>query len=93
MTISPKVYAPLVVALLASTALYFLTGDESFLVAILLQLIAGGVGVAVAPAPGVDQVDIDDVSQGRATIVPADAPTPTAPTGSTPDAPRPPPTS
>lgn len=63
--ISPKVYVPVLVAILAAIALYLLTGDKSFLITILLSLAAGGTGVAVKPAPEVTQEEVNQLSRRK----------------------------
>lgn len=56
--ISPKVYIPVGIAILAGIALYLLTGDKTYLISILISLGAGGAGVAAKPAPGVTQKQV-----------------------------------
>jgi hypothetical protein len=63
--ISPKVYVPVLVAILAAIALFLLTGDKSFLITILLSLAAGGTGVAVKPAPEVTQEEVNQLSRRK----------------------------
>jgi len=60
--ISAKVYVPVIIGILASIALFLLTGDKSFLVTILLSLVAGGGGVVAKPAPEVSQAEVEDLS-------------------------------
>jgi hypothetical protein len=61
--ISPKVYVPVAISVLAALALWLITGDSTYLVTILIGLIGGGVGAAAPPAPGVRQRDIADLAQ------------------------------
>jgi hypothetical protein len=68
--ISPKVFYPVLMALAAAAALYLLTGDQSFLVTILISLAGGGIGIAASPAPGVKQAEVEQVAAGFAEIVP-----------------------
>ncbi len=65
MNISPKVYLPVLAALLAAIALYLVTGDKTYLVTILISLTAGGVGVAAPPAPYVKQAEVARISENR----------------------------
>lgn len=58
MNISPKVLLPALLSLLAAVALYLLTGDDTYLVMILLSLVGGGIGIAAPPAPGVSQAEV-----------------------------------
>jgi hypothetical protein len=81
--ISPKVYVPVAVAVLAGVALYLLTGDKTFLISVLVSLAAGGAGVAAKPAPGVTQKEVAALSRVRQMPKPPPAP----PTGPTPPAP------
>lgn len=68
--ISPKVLYTVGLSVAAAVALWLITGDDSFLVAILLSLAGGGAGVAASPAPGVKQAEVDAVALGKAEIVP-----------------------
>jgi hypothetical protein len=61
--ISPKVYLPVLVSIVAAIALAVITGDKTYLVSILIGLVAGGTGVAAPPAPGVRQSDVQRLSQ------------------------------
>lgn len=63
MKISPKVIAAVLVPIVAAAALAALTGDKSFLVAILLTLAGGGAGIAAKPAPNVTQVEVEQLSR------------------------------
>ena len=58
MTFSPKVYVPVAIAITASVALKLLTGDDTYLVGILVGLVAGGGGVVAPPAFGVKQSQV-----------------------------------
>lgn len=63
MKISPKVIAAVLVPLVAAAMLAVLTGDKSFLVAILLTLAGGGAGIAAKPAPNVTQLEVEHLSR------------------------------
>jgi hypothetical protein len=63
--LSPKVYVPMVFAIIAGIALWLLTGDKTFLISILVSLAAGGAGVAAKPAPGVTQKEVAALSRVR----------------------------
>lgn len=66
--ISPKVYIPVLVAVVAAVALYLLTGDKTYLVAVLLSLAGGGAGIAAKPAPEVTQAEINELSRKRVQV-------------------------
>jgi hypothetical protein len=83
-SISPKVYVPVLISVAAAVALYLLTGDKTFLVAVLLSLAGGGAGIAVKPAPGVTQKEVMRLSKTNTEAPPS--PPPPGP----PDPPRPP---
>lgn len=59
-SISPKVLVPLAIAVAAAVALKFLTGDDTYLVGILVALVAAGGGVIAKPAPEVTMRDIEN---------------------------------
>ncbi len=82
--LSPKVYVPVVVAVVAAVALWLLTGDKTFLASVLVTLAAGGAGVAAKPAPGVTQKEVMQLSKVRT------AKRPLPPPPGPPDPPRPP---
>ncbi len=65
MTISPKVYIPVLVGTIAAFALFLLTGDKTYLAAILLSVAAGGTGVAAKPAPEVTQEEVEELSRRK----------------------------
>jgi hypothetical protein len=65
MQLSPKVLAAVLIPLVAALLLWLLTGDKSFLVAVLLTLTGGGTAVAVKPAPGVTQKDVIRLSEQK----------------------------
>jgi hypothetical protein len=64
-SISPKVYLPVAIAVAASIALKLLTGDDTYLVGLLISLVAGGAGAAAPPAPGVSQADVARLAQRK----------------------------
>lgn len=72
--LSPKVYVPVVFAVLAAVALWLLTGDKTFLVSILVTLAAGGAGVAARPAPGITQEDVMNLSAAKTKQPPSPPP-------------------
>lgn len=57
--ISPKVYIPLLISIVAAVVLMLITGDDTYLVTILIGLIAAGGGYAANPAPGVTMEEIE----------------------------------
>lgn len=57
-SISPKVLIPVAIAVIASIVLKLLTGDDSYLIGLLVSLVAGGAGAAAPPAPGVSQAEV-----------------------------------
>jgi len=63
--LSPKVVAAVLVPVLAAVALMLLTGDKTFLVAILLSLAGGGAGIAAKPAKGVTQLEVQRLSERK----------------------------
>jgi len=65
MKISPKVYAPTALAVLAGVALYLLTGDKSTLLVTLTGIAGGGVGAIAPPAPGVTHAEVADIAKRR----------------------------
>lgn len=67
--ISPKVYVPLAIALVAAVLLFLLTGDKSYLIALLVSLAAGGAGVAVKPAQGVSQREVSELSRRKRGLI------------------------
>jgi hypothetical protein len=70
MNISPKAVAAALIPILASLAIYLLTGDETVLLGILLGL-AGGTGAVIAPpAAGVRQETVAKIADGSLSVVP-----------------------
>lgn len=65
MNISPKVYIPVLISIVASFALKLLTGDDTYLVGILVGLAAGGGGLAAPPAVGVTQKQVAALARKR----------------------------
>jgi di/tricarboxylate transporter len=61
--ISPKVYISLALGIVAAAVLWLITGDETFLVAILVPLV-GAAGGVVAPAAS-GQGNLPPVTQGE----------------------------
>ena len=64
--ISPKVYVPTALAVLAGLALYLLTGNESTLLVTLTGIASGGIGAAAPPAPGLEQLEVDALAKKKA---------------------------
>lgn len=56
--ISLKVLPAFLVPVLAALLLYLLTGDDTYLVGILVGLVSGGAAIATPPAPGVSQLEV-----------------------------------
>lgn len=65
MTISPKALAATAVPLVAAALLWLITGDDTYLVGILLALAGGGAAVLSPPASGVTQRDVVDLAEHR----------------------------
>lgn len=64
-SISPKVYLPVGIGLVAALALYALTGDETYLVGVLVSLTGGAAGYGADPAPRVSQAEVNRWSHER----------------------------
>lgn len=58
MNISPKVYVPTIIAVLAGALLWLITGDKTALIVSLTGLTTGGVAAVAPPAPGVKQSQV-----------------------------------
>jgi hypothetical protein len=54
MSLSPKVLLPVVLGVIAAAALALITGDESYLVALLIPLAGGAAGYIAPPVGGVE---------------------------------------
>lgn len=65
MQISPKAIWATLVPLLAAIALLLITGNDTYLVAILLALTGGGAAILARPAPGVDQKDVEQLARRK----------------------------
>jgi hypothetical protein len=65
MNISPKVYVPTVLAILAGLALWLITGDETALIVSLTGLTTGGVAAVAPPAPGVKHSEVAAIARKR----------------------------
>lgn len=65
MSISPKVYLPVLISIAAAVALKVLTGDDTYLIGILVALVAGGGGALAPPAKGVWQSDVQRLAERR----------------------------
>lgn len=65
MNISPKIYIQVAISIVASVALMLLTGNDTYLVGILVGLAAGAGGAVAAPAPNVTQAEVAQISAGR----------------------------
>lgn len=63
--ISPKVYMPILISLIASALLYLITGDSSSLIVALTGLVGGGIGAAAPPALGVRHAEVKAISARR----------------------------
>lgn len=58
MNISPKVYIPTAIAVVAGLMLWLITGDNTALIVSLTGLTTGGIGAAARPAPGVEHAEV-----------------------------------
>jgi hypothetical protein len=65
MNISPKVYLPVLISIAAAVALKLITGDDTYLVGILVGLAAGAGGAAAPPARDVTQAEVARISANR----------------------------
>jgi Na+/citrate or Na+/malate symporter len=63
MSISPKVYVPVLVAIVVGIALALITGDSTFLATVPISLVAGGAGAAAPPAPLVTHEEVTALSR------------------------------
>jgi hypothetical protein len=68
--LSPKVYVPVALSIAAALILWLLTGNETYLVSVLVSLAAGGAGVAAKPAPGVTQEEVHQLSRENRRLPP-----------------------
>lgn len=64
-SISPKVYLPVVIGLGAALALWLLTGNDAYLVGVLVSLTGGAAGYSADPAPRVTQAEVNRISRSR----------------------------
>lgn len=65
MNVSPKVWIPTALAILAGLALWGLTGDNSALIVSLTGLAGGAIGAVAPPAPGVKQEQVERLARRR----------------------------
>lgn len=65
MNISPKAVWATLVPILASLALFAITGNDTYLVGVLLGLASGGAAASAPPAPGVSQKDVAGLAERR----------------------------
>jgi hypothetical protein len=65
MNISPKVYIPTLINVMAGLLLWLVTGNDSALIITLTGLIGGGVGVVAPPAPDVEQHEVTILSEAN----------------------------
>jgi hypothetical protein len=61
--ISPKVYLPTLIAVVAGLLLWLITGDKTALIVCLTGLAGGGIGAAAPPAPGVKQRQVAELAR------------------------------
>jgi hypothetical protein len=65
-TISPKVYLPTLIAVVAGIVLWLITGDKTALIVCLTGLAGGGIGAVAPPAPKVSMsADVIPLSRKR----------------------------
>jgi hypothetical protein len=65
MNLSPKaIYAALVPAV-AAALLWLITGDDTYLVGILLGFVSGGAAIVAPPAVGVRQAEVEQLAKRR----------------------------
>lgn len=65
MNISPKVYVPTLITVLAGALLALITGDKTFLIVALTGIAGGGIGAAAPPASGVKQAHVAELARGK----------------------------
>jgi hypothetical protein len=63
--ISPKAIVAFALPLVASLALYLITGDDTYLVGVLLAIATGGSAAVVPPAPKVRQREVAATARAR----------------------------
>jgi hypothetical protein len=66
MNISPKVYVPTLIAVLAGALLWLVTGDKTALIVSLTGLTTGGLAAAAPPAPGVRHTEVAAIAKRKA---------------------------
>lgn len=64
-SISPKAVAATIVPVIAAALLWLVTGNDTYLVGILLGFVSGGAAVLAPPAPNVKQAEVVRLSQQR----------------------------
>lgn len=65
MKISPKAIWAAAAPIVAAVALYLITGDQTYLVGVLLGLVSGGAAASAPPAPGVTQREVAGLAQRK----------------------------
>lgn len=65
MNISPKVYIPTLIAVVAGALLALITGDKSFLIVTLTGIVTGGTAAVAPPALGVKQAEVAALAEDR----------------------------
>lgn len=63
MNLSPKVYVPTLIAVLAGALLWLITGDKTALIVSLTGLTTGGLAAAAPPAIGVRQKQVTQLAR------------------------------
>lgn len=61
--ISPKAIVAFLLPFVAALILFLITGDSTYLVGLLLAVVAGGGAIVAPPAPGVTHKDVTDLAQ------------------------------
>lgn len=61
--ISPKVYIPTAISVVAGALLWLVTGDKTALIVSLTGLVGGGIGATVPPALGVTQKQVARIAR------------------------------
>lgn len=64
-TISPKAVAAFLLPFAAALLLYLITGDDTYLVGLLLAVASGGAAVVASPAPGVKQAEVAKIASAK----------------------------
>lgn len=65
MNLSPKALVAFLLPFVAASVLYVITGDDTYLVGLLLAVVAGGGAVIAPPAAGVKQAEVEQLAERK----------------------------